>query len=302
MGSVGAAPRLERTGSVVAVHGFSCSAACGIFPDWALNPCLLHWQADSVPTNQRTQLKCLNQTYLLSFLYSLLPSFSSMYRMAGLEQDTRTMASQFESSASSPTIMPWWENRVCSHHPAQIKESLNAHHSFAGQHLRGNHQKSTYKYRKKALCLPCDSTGLSLKHSQSKPGGHDRKIISNDLPNDFSTYIGFKFGSRDGQNSGQPALLGLARHWGWWAIWGWIENFLLFFTSQDRYWNFNFSFHNLLMFWKFFSSSQKISFLILPFHGMSFGSSYSAPVVFRLHISTSNLPQHASIFCRKYCP
>ena len=34
-------------GSVVVVHGLSCPAACGIFPDQGLNPCTLHWQADS---------------------------------------------------------------------------------------------------------------------------------------------------------------------------------------------------------------------------------------------------------------
>ena len=33
--------------SVVVMHGFSCSVACGIFPDQGLNPCTLHWQADS---------------------------------------------------------------------------------------------------------------------------------------------------------------------------------------------------------------------------------------------------------------
>ena len=31
------------------VHRFSCSAACGIFPDQGSNPCPLHWQADSQP-------------------------------------------------------------------------------------------------------------------------------------------------------------------------------------------------------------------------------------------------------------
>ena len=31
------------------VHGLSCSTACGIFPDQGLNPCPLHWQADSQP-------------------------------------------------------------------------------------------------------------------------------------------------------------------------------------------------------------------------------------------------------------
>ena len=31
----------------VVVHGLRCSVACGIFPDQGLNPCPLHWQADS---------------------------------------------------------------------------------------------------------------------------------------------------------------------------------------------------------------------------------------------------------------
>ena len=39
----------RRSGSVVVAHGPSCSAACGILPDQGLNPCPLHWQADSQP-------------------------------------------------------------------------------------------------------------------------------------------------------------------------------------------------------------------------------------------------------------
>ena len=39
--------QLWHAGSVVVAHGLSCSAACGIFPDQGLNPCPLHWQADS---------------------------------------------------------------------------------------------------------------------------------------------------------------------------------------------------------------------------------------------------------------
>ena len=35
-------PWLQHTGSVVLVHGLSCSAACGIFLDQGSNPCLLH--------------------------------------------------------------------------------------------------------------------------------------------------------------------------------------------------------------------------------------------------------------------
>ena len=41
------------TGSVVVAHGPSCSAACGIFPDWGSNPCPLHWQADSQPLHHQ---------------------------------------------------------------------------------------------------------------------------------------------------------------------------------------------------------------------------------------------------------
>ena len=44
--SVVVARGLCGAGSVVVAHGLSCSAACGIFPDQGLNPCLLHWQAD----------------------------------------------------------------------------------------------------------------------------------------------------------------------------------------------------------------------------------------------------------------
>ena len=46
-GLVVSAPGLYSPGSVAAAHGPSCSATCGIFLDQELNPCLLHWQADS---------------------------------------------------------------------------------------------------------------------------------------------------------------------------------------------------------------------------------------------------------------
>ena len=39
----------RRAGSATVAHGPSCSVACGIFPDQGLNPCTLHWQADSQP-------------------------------------------------------------------------------------------------------------------------------------------------------------------------------------------------------------------------------------------------------------
>ena len=34
-------------------HGHSCSAACGIFPGQGLNPCPLHWQANSLPLSHQ---------------------------------------------------------------------------------------------------------------------------------------------------------------------------------------------------------------------------------------------------------
>ena len=50
VGSVGAAPSLSSTDSVVVVLGLSCSLAGGIvFPDQGSNPCLLHWQMASLP-------------------------------------------------------------------------------------------------------------------------------------------------------------------------------------------------------------------------------------------------------------
>ena len=43
----------RRAGSVIVAHVPSCSAACGIFPDQGLNPCPLHWQADSQPLHHQ---------------------------------------------------------------------------------------------------------------------------------------------------------------------------------------------------------------------------------------------------------
>ena len=50
---------LQHVGSIVAAHEFSCSVACGIFPDQGSNPRLLHWQADSLPLSHQKVLKLL---------------------------------------------------------------------------------------------------------------------------------------------------------------------------------------------------------------------------------------------------
>ena len=46
--------RLEGTQASVAVaHRLSCSMSRGIFLDQGLNPCLLHWQIDSLPLSHQ---------------------------------------------------------------------------------------------------------------------------------------------------------------------------------------------------------------------------------------------------------
>ena len=52
--SVVAALKLCSAGSTAVLHvGLSCSMACGIFLDQGLNPCLLRWQADSLPLSHQ---------------------------------------------------------------------------------------------------------------------------------------------------------------------------------------------------------------------------------------------------------
>ena len=46
-GSVVVALGLQRAGSLLVAHRFSCPAACGIFPDQGSNQCPLHCKADS---------------------------------------------------------------------------------------------------------------------------------------------------------------------------------------------------------------------------------------------------------------
>ena len=48
--------RIQSTGLIVVAHEFICSAACEIFPDQGLNPCLLHWQAYTLPLNHQGSL------------------------------------------------------------------------------------------------------------------------------------------------------------------------------------------------------------------------------------------------------
>ena len=63
--------RLSSCGSVVVAHGPNCSAACGIFPDQGLNPCLLHWQADSQPPRRQGSPRYSFLMYFIKFLNGL---------------------------------------------------------------------------------------------------------------------------------------------------------------------------------------------------------------------------------------
>ena len=50
-------------------HGLNCSAACGIFLDQGLNPCLLYQQADSLPLRNQGSPRLSSLTkYFPSFL------------------------------------------------------------------------------------------------------------------------------------------------------------------------------------------------------------------------------------------
>ena len=67
----------RRAGSVIVAHGPSCSAARGIFPDQGLNPCPLHWQADSQPLHHQGSprlplskiLLDINQNHIIEKLF-----------------------------------------------------------------------------------------------------------------------------------------------------------------------------------------------------------------------------------------
>ena len=64
----------RRAGSVIVAHGPSCSVACGIFPDQGLNPCPLHWQADSQPLRHQgspaEEFLIINGWWIMSSAFS----------------------------------------------------------------------------------------------------------------------------------------------------------------------------------------------------------------------------------------
>ena len=53
VGSVVVACGIQSTSSIVVAHGLSCFMACRILSDQGSNPCLLHWQVDSLPQSHQ---------------------------------------------------------------------------------------------------------------------------------------------------------------------------------------------------------------------------------------------------------
>ena len=58
------------------MHGLSCSAACGVFPDQGSNPCPLHWQADLNHCATREALS--DHPLFLSRSHSVLATLASL--------------------------------------------------------------------------------------------------------------------------------------------------------------------------------------------------------------------------------
>ena len=54
-------------------HGLSCSVTCEVFPAQRSNPCLLHWQSDSLPLSHQESplLFSLLLLFPLSFIWKM---------------------------------------------------------------------------------------------------------------------------------------------------------------------------------------------------------------------------------------
>ena len=66
----------SRAQALDEMHGVSCSMACGIFLDQGSNPCLLHWQTNSLPLSHQETPEI---TFLYNFAYALPFHFPSTY-------------------------------------------------------------------------------------------------------------------------------------------------------------------------------------------------------------------------------
>ena len=64
-------PGSRSAGSIVVVHMLSCPRACEIFPDQGSNPCLLHWQADSLPRSHQGSLFLSFKSFFFFFFFNI---------------------------------------------------------------------------------------------------------------------------------------------------------------------------------------------------------------------------------------
>ena len=73
--SVIVVPGFWSTGSIVVAHRFSCQLACGIFLDQELNPCLLYWQANSLPlSHQGSPYYVILYSYIIQVWWLVVPT------------------------------------------------------------------------------------------------------------------------------------------------------------------------------------------------------------------------------------
>ena len=69
-------PQAQWLWHVGFAHGLSYSAACGILSDQGLNPCLLHWQADSLSLSHQGSPRILKNFKPLSIQIRFLKDLS----------------------------------------------------------------------------------------------------------------------------------------------------------------------------------------------------------------------------------
>ena len=105
----------RRAGSVVAAHGPGRSAACGIFPDQGLNPCPLHWQADSQPLRHQGSPQCaFNMNLLLSLDKSIL-DIICLHPIRVVENYNFLIASsRFLPFHLPELLLEFWVKSICS--------------------------------------------------------------------------------------------------------------------------------------------------------------------------------------------
>ena len=81
-GSVVVASWIQSTGSTVVAHGLSCCAACGMFHQGS-DPCLLQWQADSLPlSHQGSPWRYLKVSSFLKFFFHIWTTSSVFFHLA----------------------------------------------------------------------------------------------------------------------------------------------------------------------------------------------------------------------------